>query len=505
MHKSPLILRTCLIIILLLTAGRSHAQGLIHADFTFNMDNSFFASSEFDFRSSFAGQEVIPLQDLVIQDEAAPVKVSGIQATVTYAFDSGSPQVFLGAEQMFASRQLQVDLSIQNVSVDSMIQEEIGGAQVAIRVQVSCQNIHMHLNPAQARVLATLKTGVSSDGKIQLEMPYLEAFWPENAWTADPISCSGAGAAGFGDRIRLRLQDYLKSPQPFSERFRSSVLAKLKTYETQIRGLFEQAREVQLGLPEMRVFILPKKLVLRGGDAFRVLGEMQFIYTVPGGEEITVSGNPENLPDDSTPWQLYLPDGVLAAIKTVSEESGLLHLQKHSAEIAGFQTLMSNFFTKTFAWPELDFYSAKDDFLFDFSTDSPTNIQINPASGPVQGVVQAHIQAHLQAQMTAPKGGKFGTFETPFQSAFLMQIEGTDLHVILSQVGLNLSYKWDPGYALKGGNTYVNTEAIGDNIKTSLVKDGYRMTLSPLPLTQSRTLHATALVNTGPWLRLDWK
>jgi hypothetical protein len=496
------------VILLVLCFSRaSFADGVVKSDFVFQLDNSIFDDPKFDFLSRLQGHEDVNMNDTVIQGEV-PATIHGIRAGMDYKFNTSSNQIVLGAEQALVSDSLNVNLTIDQISVDTVVRRMVGGVLIEVHVQGACANIPLNLSSAKARVVGALKVALDANGLPTLSAPWFEAQWTPDAWTVGDFSC--VGPDGFKEQIQAGLQNYLGDPSSFNADFKALIDSRLAQYQTEIRGIFLQPREYPIGGGGMKAVLFPRAIANLKGDRFQLVGSVQFIFKSTTVSEITEVSGTAPPPAALDGYALLMPQAFVSAMNAMAYKTGNYIYRKSGQQIQAFHDLLSSGFKEFFVWPELRNYSSNADFYFKLiASQAP---RVSKFTDMKDGTLLQAVVGSMSVETWAPttKGGheRMVTFMTPVNGSYRLALAkgaaGPELRATFMTTGLKLNGEWDGDYATHLRNSYIALDRIQIAISTSLKTDGLALPVGQLPLTSRILLTPSGLGLEGDWLRLNW-
>lgn len=483
------------LILLGVLAGReeAYADGIVRSEFAFQVSQSIFDAPEFDISPYLSGQEQFTLPESVFHDEA-PVWVKGISGEVQYRLKTARPKIVLGAEQSVMSESLSANITIDNVFVDSIVERVVDGVLLRIRIQGSCSNIPLRLAPGKARLLATLKTTVDSDGLPQVSIPWMDFQSEEDAWVIGDFSCTGF--EGFKEKVQAGLKKHLSRGETVVPGVKAMIDQRLANLRSEFLAWFMAPRELNTGVNNMKVTLYPTALGQLSSTGFQLRGYIDFVFASQSVNEIyqlaplkTVG----TLPNHTA----VMPEELIGALNGMAYKNGNLYMRFRGQEMEGFRSFMNNSFAQLFVWPQMSRYSANADFLFDAVAEDLPRLSAVKDDG--KGNLTGQMTGNLSVLTWAPKTGgheKMITFRTPISGTYKLWVSRatSELKFVFTSLGMNLTAKWDPDYVkLRSPDLSIDTDTIASTIADQLKTEGLSIPLGELPLTSRLKLRPAAL------------
>ncbi len=487
----------------------ARADGLVRSEFVFQIDNSVFNGKDYELAANLQGQDTAALADVVITDPA-PVEIRGITAEYAYKLTSGTKTIFMGAEHLLTAEDLSAKLQIREASIDTIIERIEEGVKVRMRVQGRCNNLTLTLPKGKASLVATLRTSIDAQGLPEVKVPRFSVAWPADAWSIADFNCTGVD--GFKEELQKGLQKYLGDSSNFQAELRRALDQRLAQIQADTRTKFLEAQALNISLPGVKATLRPRKIQNIRGDRFQIVGTVDFLFASASVNQIVdVVGGV--VPATAPAFALLLPEKLLNALNDMSYKTGQLKLRQRGQEIPAFKDLLSGDVSKVIVWPELQYYPADADFLFDFAPQS------KPVIGELKdlgdGTLSSSLNASLDALVWAPLETKNGhqrmiTFQTPVQGPMRLYIDrtasgGPELKGVFSELTMNLTGFWDEVYArTRMRSVDVSLATFQSEISDSLKTKGLGVTLGTFTVLARKNLTPVSLGKSGGWLILNW-
>lgn len=396
-----------------------------------------------------------------------------------------------------SSLNLQALLTIGDVSVDHIVEREVGGIVGRFRLQAQCKNVQLEMKAGRGdfAVILTPNVGsVTAGGEIQA----VRLGWAPDAWVVSSMQC--AGAEGFDvilkEEIQKMAQDSESFVAPHKEFLRASVQAELDKIQFDFSG----SKQLVMSRPDIKVMMSVDQLKDLGSQGLKVTGHFIVDFNrAPASEMkvLTLSG------ESSTSGglaSLRLPkDFIKETVKRSYAPNTWMH-QFNSDKISGFVSLMRSRFLQFFVWPELMKYPKNSNFRFDVYSNKNLNIQ-------GQGL-DLQMQGSIYTQMQSPQNGRlapFMDFTVPMKTQIKLQVQNGIFTADLGTPTLSLNAQWNPAY-LASHRVSQNFSAgtIQSRIIEALAGQKITTVLPRIPVTEGLALKIkSARVNSARDLVLD--
>lgn len=440
------------------------------------------------------------LSDQIIQTSQVPVSFKGITLAVKTHLKKPTVADSQALLQL-VSQDLSAEITIGEVSVDTVIEKEVGGMIGKFRIQAKCENVPLVLNSGAGEFSLTLAPAVGSV-KIGGEVKDVGMSWKSGAWNMGNFTCSGA--EGFD----VVLKDEIKKVSDDSASFVNPQKDVLKKYVAQ----YLSAHDLDLSLPRSLVSVRSDVTTTMVIDQYTEDSKTQamnakgrirveFKNSTTGNTKTLVLSKTAVTLNQGTEAGLVLPADFIKAVMSEAYSANSWVHKLNSSQIPGFSTLMGSRFSQFFVWPELMNYSKSAKFLFDLYSNKDPQIA---GSG-----LNYKVNLNLLSRMQAPKGSSyvsFMNFVMPFSSNVALTVNSGVMTTSFSGVGLGLSPQWDASYVARySPSQKFSSGTIRDRIVGSLEGQTVKMKLPKIPLTEGVLLRVEslkALSNSDLLLRL---
>lgn len=479
---------------LLFTYEVALADGIVRSPFAFQLSHSVFDAPEFDILPLLRGKQPFTMPDTTFQDEA-PVLVSGISGEVTYRLKPASSKLILGAEQAVVSEEISAVINIRQVTVDAVVEKMVAGVLLRVRIQGSCSNVPVGLQPGRAKLMATIKAGVAPEsGRPYVSVPWMGAQWSDDAWTIGDFSC--VGFEGFQDKVKVGLKNYLKNPDAVLPGIKAMVDNQVVRLQNELTGRFFAPRVLDTGVEGVGVVMYPRWVGNLSATGFQLFGDLDFVFAHATVNETSVLP-PLQAPAALSNYSVAIPEELIGALNAMAFKTGRLGMLKRGQEMAAFKNFMNSSLSQYYVWPMMSRYRAEADFVFDaMATEIP---RLGALADSGKGYLTGQMAGRLSVLTWAPTAGggheKMLTFDSSFSGTYRVSVAATTgLKLVFTTLSHGLSAKWDATYVkVRSADTSIDTTSIGNAITDSLKTDGVSISLGTLELTSKLKLKPTAL------------
>lgn len=399
------------------------------------IDNAWetFVGREFQGNWQFSDQQMV--------SQGVPVQLKGVNLNMrTYLQKPtlGSAGNFVGV----VSKNMQAQVRVSEVSVDHVIEREVGGIVGRFRVQALCKDVVLNLTPGQGEFSVAVTPLVGSSS-ARVEVKDVNLKWSAGAWKVGALSCTGV--QGF----EALISEAVEAISNDSESFVSSQKENLKKYVSDaIQGTsfdFSQARTLIVSRPDIQVIMKIDDYRDLGEQGIRARGHLEISFLKAPDKEVQILKLLKS-EDGVSEKQAFLrlPKDFIKEVAMQAYSANSWSHQVDSTRIPGFATLMRSRFYQFFVWPALMAFPKHSKFTFDVFSNK--NIEIQGEG------LNYRIKAPLFARMNAPKGTQmvpFMNFSSYIDSKVTMKFTGGKLLTTMTQPALSLNSQWDSGFLSK--------------------------------------------------------
>ncbi|MGZ3775730.1 MAG: hypothetical protein ACXVCY_08120 [Pseudobdellovibrionaceae bacterium] len=437
----------------------------------------------------FQGNWQFPDQQMLSQD--VPVNIKNISLKINSFLQKptlGNPQDNL----QVASKNLRAEMDIGEVSVDHVVERNVGGIIGRFRIQASCKNVVLTLTPGQGSFAMV----VSPDVQGATAVTKLESFslsWLPGAWTPQTLVCDGT--QGFTDVIKAEISKLANDSAQFLDPQKNLIRAYIEDYLKNMTIDFSQPKQLVLSRPDIQVQMMVNEYKDLGQNGASLRGQLQisFLKVATNQVKALTLSDPSVL-TNSLQASLRLPQDFIKEVASAAYAANTWVHHLTSDQLSGFSTLMNSRFYQWLLWPELENYSTSAKFLFDVFSVKDINVQ-------GKGLTY-QLKANFNSTMQAPRSGTyvpFMNFVIPFNSKVQLKIENEKVSTTFVNPLMGLTYKWDSSYIKKyDPNQKFSADTIRDRIVGSLWGKTVTMAIPSIPVTDDISLKVLkAAVPTG--------
>jgi|GEM_PF-1638619 len=435
----------------------------------------------------FEGNWQFPDQQVLSQD--VPVQIKGISLKIKTQLQK--PALTEGKTVLdLTSKNLRAELNIAEVSVDHIVEREVGGIIGRFRIQAHCRNVVLNLAPGKGSFSVQVAPSIESS-QAGTEVQSVDLSWQPGSWTARAIQCDGV--QGFADIIKTEISKITNDSSSFVTPKKELLKQYVQNYLKNVQIDFSQARELIVSRPDIRILMRADEYKDLGDAGARLKGTLQIQFTALKDEpEQTLKLSANDSVTTGTQAQLRLPkDFIREVMKRAYAGNSWLH-EVSSSRIPGFSTLMNSRFYQFFIWPELMRFSKSTQFRFQVYSNKDVDIQ---GEG-----LQYQVKAQILSKMQAPKSGSyvpFMNFTVPFSSKVQIKVSNGQAQAYFANPSMSLSPQWDSSYV----NRYhpyrsFSSGTIRDKIISALWGKTVSVAIPQIPLTEGLALKVNKLSTT---------
>jgi hypothetical protein len=417
-----------------------------------------------------------PQQTFVSQD--IPIVFQGM--TLAMKTRLKKPQTGNGDKTVLklTSSTLEAAIHVDAITVDHVIEREVGGIIGRFRIHARCENVILNLKKNAGNFSFVLSPRVNA-GQVGADIRSFDLTWQPGAWTLqNELKCEGA--QGFDTLIQEQVQVIAQDSEKFLTPQKPLILDYLDKYFSTLNFDLSTPRELvssRVDIKTSLVFDETKEDATQGLWAKgRVI--IDFQKSTRNKSQKLVLQSSIFAENAGTQVLIRLPQEFAKEVVAEAFSADSWIQRFGSASIPGFSSLMGSRLTQLFVWPELRRYSKSANFLFDLSSNKDFEV-----SG--QGL-QYSVKSTIQSKMLAPRGSgfvPFMNFTVPVTSKVQLSVSKGVLNTKLPNPSLGLSYAWDADYLRKyAPSTKFSASKIRDKIQGSLTGKTLSYTLPKIPL-----------------------
>lgn len=374
------------------------------------------------------------------------------------------------------SKNLQAELLLGEVSVDHVIEKDIGGVTGRFRVQAVCKNVVLSLQPDKGQfsmVVSPVIEGTHAGGEVQS----VSVSWLPGSWVSKSMECSGA--QGFADIIKAELSTLTNDSRRLIEPQKELIKKNVQDYLGSFQLDFSTEKEVLVARPDIKVQMKINDTQDLGGAGMRLRGIFEIKFLKDQAKDIRyLKMKGVNSQGDAKQVLLYLPEDFLKEVAMHSYAANTWLHQVMSDKISGFTSLMNSRFSQFFVWPALMSFSKSAKFRFDLYSNKNVDVK---GSGDVY-----QLQSTMLSRMMAPKSGglvPFMYFNVPLTSKVRVSLQDSKVLATFSHVNLSLNPQWDASYVRNyGPSRSFSTSTIQGRLSDSLEGKTVSASLPQIPV-----------------------
>ena len=415
-------------------------------------------------------------QTFVSQD--IPIVFNGMKLSIKTRLKQ--PQMGGGDKTIvnLASTSLEASLFIQALTVDHIVEREVGGIIGRFRIQARCDNVTLNLKKNAGNFALSLSPRLSA-GQVGADIQGFELAWQPGAWTLqEDLKCEGA--EGFGDLIKEQVQVIAQDSAKFLEPQKTVIKSYLENYFSTLNFDLATPRELVSARTDVKTSLVFDETKQDANQGLWAKGRviLEFEKSTRNKNQKLVLQSSIFEENAGSQVLIRLPQEFAREVVAEAFSANSWSQRFSSSVIPGFSTVMNSRLTQLLVWPELRKYSKSAKFLFDLNSKKDLEV-----SG--QGL-QYSVKSTLQAKMWAPRSSgyvPFMYFTIPMTSKVQMSVAKGVLKTKLPNPSLSLGYSWDSDYVRKyGPSTRFSASKIRDKAQDSLWGDTLTYTLPKIPL-----------------------
>ena len=342
------------------------------------------------------------------------------------------------------SKNLEAQLSISKISVDHIIERDVGGIIGRFRIQAKCENVMLNLKKNSGTFSLRLAPRVVL-GRVGAEVRDFSLAWNPGALeVVGDIRCEGV--EGFDQLLRDQVKVIAQDSKSFVDPQRDIIKGYLENYFSGIGLDLSTPRELVLSRPDIKISLSFNETKEDADNGLWAKGKVTVAF------EKSTHQESKSLVLESTLWGEKSGDQVAIRlpkdfVKEILGEAFAANSWSHrigSDKVPGFSAIMNSRLVQFFIWPELRDFSKSTKFLFDLNSNKDMEV-----TG--QGL-QYSVSSNLLAKMWAPRGGEYRTFmnfTVPLKSKVQLSVVKGKLSAKLPNPSIGLSYRWDSDYVKK--------------------------------------------------------
>lgn len=436
----------------------------------------------------FQANWLFPDQRIVSQE--IPVDIKGLSLQLKTQLQK--PALGSGESTLeLTSKDLSAQLHIAEVSVDHIIEKNVGGIIGRFRVQASCKDIVLNLkhNEGHFKVVVTPRVSGTQAGAL---VNSVDLAWNPGSWAySREFLC--AGAEGFDAILRAEVEKIANDSASFVTPQKDLLKKYVQDYLQNVTLDFSAPRKLVVARPDIDVTMKVQEFTDLGNAGLRAKGIFEIAFTrIEGADRTVLKLDGESDVQASEMASLRLPKDFIKVVLAEAYRANTWLHQLSSSQLPGFSTVMNSRFVQFFIWPELMKYSKSAKFNFDVYSNKDVEI-----SG--KGL-QYQVKSQMYARMQAPKSGSyipFMNFSLPFTSKVEVKLGNGKAQAKFANPNLGMSASYDASYVSRySPSKRFSASTIRDRIIDGLWGQTVSMSLPKVPVAEGLSLQVKKLLTT---------
>jgi hypothetical protein len=393
----------------------------------------------------------------------------------------------------FQASQVTALVSIGEIKVDRIVEQDLGGVIARIQVTASCHGVSLQFADPAAMASASMSPLVSAD-LLQLHVDAAQIQIGSPTVQMSALSCDGA--QGFEELIRAEVTRVMSDTQVVSSFIHDQYIQKIQQVAAGVHYKWNDPKKV-FSDSKLEAWIYPQSIAyIPELNSWVNQGHLQMIPVgaTQKSSKIYRFQNADvlaSLAGQGT--SLLLPESFILEVigQYFNQES--FSVIKRSTEILGFQTLMGSFFAKLFLWPDLLFFSKSTPFLFIGQLSQQPQVAWSGKD------LQLQIHLPLTVDMRYEEESKylpFVLFNVPTTVTAPVSIAGEQLALQFQNVSMNLSYQYDPSYCETQANSCgsISRTTLRQALKDLVNGQSYKIPIPQIDIFSGVMVKSTGMV-----------
>lgn len=424
--------------------------------------------------------------DQYMESHGVPVQLKGIRLDLKTFLDKPS-LASEGGVVSLASKNMQAALTISEVSVDQVIEREVGGVRGRFRVQALCKNVVVNLQRDQGQFILKLLPQVGA-AQASTQVQEVSLAWNPGSWVAETFTCEGV--QGFANLLREAVENVSNDSESFVSPQKDAIKKYVAEYLKNINLDFSKSKTILLSRPDIQVLMRVDNYRDLGESGIYIRGTFEISFAKVADRATTyLKLNTSSAPPQSLQASLRLPQDFLKEVAGRAYAANTWRHQLSSEQIPGFSTLMRSRFYQFFVWPALMKFPKSSRFLFDIFSNKDVVIAGDGA--------KYTLQFPLLSQMFAPKSGEFVpfmNFNLIAKATVQMKVSNGKIGAQFTQTRLAINSQWDSSFLKKfSPATWFSSSLIRDYALEAIEGKNMTWELPMIPLGDSLQLKAQEL------------
>jgi hypothetical protein len=424
----------------------------------------------------FTANWQFPQQTFVSQD--IPIVFEGM--TLAMKTRLKQPSVGGGSKTTInlASTSLEASIRIAALTVDHIIERDVGGIIGRFRIQARCENVNLNLTKNAGHFALSLSPRVNA-GQVGADVQGFDLAWSPGAWSIQgELKCEGA--EGFDNLIKEQVQVFAQDSEKFLAPQKALIAEYLENYFSSLNFDLATPRELVSARSDIKTSLVFDETKEDSSQGLWAKGRviMEFQKSTRNKSQKLVLQSSIFSESAGSQVLIRLPPEFAREVVAEAFSANSWSQRFASSSIPGFSTVMNSRLTQLFVWPELRNYSRSAKFLFDLNSKKDFEV-----SG--EGL-QYSVKSSLQAKMWAPRSSgyvPFMYFTMPMNSKVQLSVSKGVLKTKLPNPSLGLSYSWDSDYVRKyNPSERFSASKIRDKVQDGLWGETLTYPLPKVPL-----------------------
>lgn len=376
------------------------------------------------------------------------------------------------------STSLEASIHIAALTVDHIIEREVGGIIGRFRIQARCENVNLSLAKNAGQFSLNLSPRVNA-GQVGADVQDFALAWSPGAWTLQgELRCEGA--QGFDDLIKEQVQIFAQDSEKFLDPQRDLIAGYLDNYFSTLNFDLATPRQLVTARSDIKTSLVFDETKEDSTQGLWAKGRVivEFTKSTRNKSQKLTLQNSILSEDAGSQVLIRMPSEFAREVVAEAFSANSWSQRFSSSSIPGFSTVMNSRLTQLFVWPELRRYSKSAKFLFDVNSKKDFEV-----SG--QGL-QYSVKTNLQAKMWAPRSSgyvPFMYFTMPVTSKVELSVGNGVLKAKLPNPSVGISYSWDSDYVRKyNPSERFSASKICDKVQDSLWGETLHYTLPQIPI-----------------------
>jgi hypothetical protein len=483
----------------------SEGAWIVNSQFQLRLNEGLFDKLIEDFWQSLQGEQQIDIGSFTVTPGGIPIRIEGVSAKVNYAFSLPQRVDERTREWEIHSENLGATLHIDKISATQIVEREVDGIIIRVRLQADCNNVTLKLPQGLTQVSARIRAEVAQN-QVKLSLPAYDASWAQGAWQVESMQCTGV--EGFDQIVKGEALKALSSFQNFDAEVHEALTRNFAQWSKDASLLLLSEQELPSGKDYLKVYYRPQTAA-ESENGLLLTGDLRFeypyvspdqtieqSYTLKQGE-LQATANPE----------LLLPFDTVRALMMGEYFAGQLEYSLYSTEIPAFTDFMQSRWQQFWAFPELQSYPKDTKFAFQFLPLGPPSLQNEKAGG--SNTVNADLTLPLSVRMFAPLDGKlrpmveFRTYISGPSSLKILPNGKIEFH--LSTQAYPVTYAWAQSYVSKYSPTQrIAIDTISGKVRSALSSEGFTLAIPSFTVGRQLQLVPQGWNLVGGNIRLDF-